>query len=241
MPQLDSTRIRLGAVALGLSSLLLAAFPLLRPFFPLDPRYPDLTLRLAAPSITSAWWVLSHLVAMLAFVLLVPGLLALYARLADGPGEPRALRALLFGLAGIALVMPMLGVETHVLPIIGTLYRAGATGIAPAVDWIYRGSAIAVFLLGLLLLAIGAIGFARVIRRTGVLPRRAGTLFALGLALWFPPFPRPVRVLDGLAIGAGGAWLAWRLWRDARAPRALHDSLPAGHTGLTVGAHAVGG
>jgi ribosomal protein S18 acetylase RimI-like enzyme len=36
----------------------------------------------------------------------------------------------------------------------------------------------------------------------------AGVLFAAGLALWFPPLPRVVRILDGLVIGLGGVWLA---------------------------------
>ena len=237
MRELDPTRVRWGALALGLSALLLAVFPLVRPFFPLDPRQPERTLTLASSAIASGPWVVSHLMAMLAFVLLLFGMMALYARLADTPAEPRALRALVFSLAGIALIMPMLGVETHVLPIIGRLHLVGTTGIAPAVRSIYLGSAMVVFLLGLLCLAIGAIGFGRVIWRSDVLPRWAGALFVAGLALWFPPFPRAIRVVDGLLIGIGGAWLAWSLWRDPGPAHALHDSLHAGHTGVTVPRH----
>jgi len=40
-----------------------------------------------------------------------------------------------------------------------------------------------------------------------------GVIFAIGLALRFPPFPRMIRVIDGLLIGIGGIWLAWSLWR----------------------------
>jgi hypothetical protein len=49
MPVPISTRIRLGALALGLSALLFTAFPLVRPFFRLDPRSPDETLAAASP------------------------------------------------------------------------------------------------------------------------------------------------------------------------------------------------
>jgi hypothetical protein len=38
-------------------------------------------------------------------------------------------------------------------------------------------------------------------------------LFAIGLALWFPPFPRVVRVIDGFFIGLGGLWLMSSLRR----------------------------
>lgn len=66
---MSGARIRLGALALGLSALLFTAFPLVRPFFRLDPRSPDETLAAASPVITSTPWVLSHLVAKLVSIL----------------------------------------------------------------------------------------------------------------------------------------------------------------------------
>ncbi len=230
----NPARTRSGALALGLSALLFVVFPLIRPFFPLDPSSPAETLDVASPAIISAPWVTAHLSLMLAFVLLLYGVLTLYVHLANGQAEPRSLRAMVLSLAGIALIMPMLGVETHILPIIGKLYLAGQTGIAPAVERIYLGPAIAVFLLGLLLLAVGAITFAVAIWRSEVLPRWAGVIFAIGLALWFPPFPRMIRVIDGLLIGIGGIWLAWRLWQRHRAyPK--DTRLQAGVEGMIAG------
>lgn len=191
MPAHTSTRIRLDALALGLSALLFTAFPLVRPFFRLDPRSPDETLAAASPLITSGPWVLAHLMVTLAFVLLLYGMLALYARLAAVPRGPSPILGLVLSLAGIALIMPMLGVETFILPIVGLM-----------------------FLFALLLLAVGSISFARAIWRSGVLPRGAGVLLAIGLALWFPPFPALIRIVDGFVIGAGGVWLAWAMWRE---------------------------
>ncbi len=211
MQPLSTTHVRfgsLGSLALGLSALLLTVFPLIRPFFPLDPTAPAATLIAASPVITSTPWVVSHLLCTLAFVMLLYGVLTLYTHLANANAEPRAFLAVVLSLAGIALILPMLGVETYILPIIGTLYLAGHTNIAPAIGMIYRGPALVVFLLGLLLLAIGAVTFAVAIWRSAVLPRWAGVLFAIGLALWFPPFPRVIRVIDGFLIGLGGLWLA---------------------------------
>src|SRR5262249_16661409 len=126
------THRRLGSLALGLSALLLTVFPLIRPFFPLDPRAPAETLAVASPPIVSTPWVVSHLVCTLAFVLLPYGMLSLYAALASTPSEPHALWALVLSLAGIALILPMLGVEAYMLPILGRLYLAGQSGVAPA-------------------------------------------------------------------------------------------------------------
>ena len=72
-----------------------------------------------------------------------------------------------------------------------------------------------VLLLGQLFLAIGMFNFAAAIRRSGRLSVWAGFVFAIGLALWLPMLPRPVRVIDGLLIGVGGTPLAWSMWREA--------------------------
>jgi hypothetical protein len=210
------THGRFGSLALGLSALLLTAFPLIRPFFPMDPREPAETLAVAASYIVSTSWVVAHLLCTLAFILLIYGLIILYARLASTSMERLAFWAMVFSLAGIALILPMLGVETYMLPILGKLYQAGQSGIFPAIAMIYLGPALGVFLVALVLLAIGAITFAVVIWRSRVLPRFAGALFAAGLSLWFPPFPEVVRIADGFVIGLGGIWLAASLWHSVR-------------------------
>jgi hypothetical protein len=76
---------------------------------------------------------------------------------------------------------------------------------------LYRGAALLVMLLGLLLLAIGAALFARAVGKSGALPRWAAVTYAVGLAFWCPLLPPPVRVVDGLLIGIGGVALAWAL------------------------------
>ena len=208
-------RIRLGALGLGLSALLLTIFPLARPFFRLDTFAPEETIAMASPAFASLPWVLAHYLAMLGFILLMGGMLALYAFHAGGETEPRALRGLLWGLAGVALILPAFGVEVFTMPVIGTLHMAGATGLAPAIPLTYRGPMTIVLLLGLIFLAVGAFNFAFAIRRAGRLPAWAAFIFAIGLALWLPLLPRPVRIIDGLLIGVGGIPLAWSLWRKA--------------------------
>ena len=208
-------RIRLGALVLGLSAFLLMLFPLIRPFFPLDVFASEQTLAAASPAFASLTWVVSHFLAMLGFLLLQGGMLALYAFHTDAEAEPRAFRGLAWGLAGVALVLPAFGVEAYTMPIIGQLYLAGASGLAPIIPLTYQGPMTIVLILGLLCLAVGAFNVAFAIRRSGKLPVWAGFVFAIGLALWLPLLPKPVRILDGLLIGLGGIPLAWSMWRKA--------------------------
>jgi hypothetical protein len=201
---------RPGALALGAAGLLFAAFPLLRPFFRMDVFAPDL-VAIASPAIASSAWVLAHLLVMAGFVLLPFGLDALHARVAAARPRRWALAA---SWAGIALVLPALGVETFAVPVIGRTHLAGQPGLEPLLGPIYRGPMTLVMVVGLALLAAGAIALAAAARRTAGMPRGAASLLAAGLSLWLPLLPRPVRVVDGLLIGAGALALAFHLWRE---------------------------
>jgi hypothetical protein len=62
---------------------------------------------------------------------------------------------------------------------------------------------------------VGAFNFVVAVRRGRRLPSWAALVFAVGLALWLPLLPKPVRIVDGLLIGLGGIPLAWSMWRKA--------------------------
>lgn len=199
------------ALTLALSSLALALFPLVRPFFPFDPRTPTETLAGASRAVTSPSWLIAHYLALVGFVLLLCLQPALYARLAGAVAESRARWATRLSTVGVALILPTLGVELYALPAIGWLSLNGNASVAPAVSLIYLGGATLVMMLGLLLLAIGAVMLATAVIRSRALPKWAGVTFAVGLAFWCPLFPPAVRIIDGLLIGIGGLGLAWAL------------------------------
>jgi hypothetical protein len=150
-----------------------------RPFFRLDVFSPSLAALASAP-LASPSWVVAHLLLVAAFALLPCGLLALYAALADGPAEPRALRGLVLGVAGTGLVAPAVGVEVFAMPVIGRLYLNGVTGVAPALASIYSGPMTLVMIVGLIMLAVGAIDLARAVWRSRVLPGWGGVALAAG-------------------------------------------------------------
>jgi hypothetical protein len=214
------------ALTLGLSSLALAVFPLVRPFFSFDPTTPAETLAGASRAVTSTPWLIAHYIALIGFVLLLCVLPALYARLATAGVESPARRAMLLSGVGVALILPTLGVELYALPAIGRVYLEGNQSVAALVGLIYRGAAVLVMLLGLLLLALGAVILARAVGKTGALPRWAAVTYAVGLAFWCPLLPPPVRIVDGLLIGAGGLGLAWALRRSPPHPQPPHPQPP---------------
>jgi hypothetical protein len=218
--------VGLGAAALTTSALLFAVFPLVRPFFRLDVFSPTLA-EVASGPLASPPWVAAHLLLTLAFALLPLGLIAIATALAETPAARRARRGTLVGVVGIGLVLPAVGVETYAMPVLGRLYLDGVTGVAPALAWMYRGPMTLVMLVGLLLLALGAVDLARAAWRSGLLPRGGAVALAVGLALWLPLLPRSVRVADGLLIGIGGVWLGWALWRKGRAGAATGEPIAA--------------
>src|SRR5262245_15444614 len=195
---------RFGASALAGSAALFAVFPLVRPYFRMDPRVPEVTLAAAAPAVASTPWLMAHALLTLGFVLLLLSLPTLYAVLARAGAEARAWRAMLATAAGIALITPMLGVEIAAFPSIGRLHLDGRSDVAPMIADIYRGPMMLAFVAGLALLAAGSIMFASTIRKSSALSAPAGIILAAGLTLWLPLLPPPVRIADGLLIGLGG-------------------------------------
>src|SRR5262249_60430002 len=81
----SATRIRAGAIALAAGGLLFLAYPAVRPW------HDEGTIAGATASMSSTAWVTAHFFAMLGFILMPLGLLALRSALAPTRAEPLAL------------------------------------------------------------------------------------------------------------------------------------------------------
>jgi hypothetical protein len=193
---------RAGVGALVGVAVLFAAYPLLRPW----------TDESVLGAFTSPWWVVSHLCAVGAFVLLPVAALAMGAR---------AAAVTLW--AGAALVLPYYGVESLGLRGIGLAALARGDGSLLAIAETVRldGWAATVFVLGLALLAVGGVLLAVAVARLPRTPAWAGWPLAVGLVLLLPQFfaPPEVRIAHGLLVAAGAAVLAVTL-RGEELPRA---------------------
>jgi hypothetical protein len=208
----SSWRMRTGAVLLGLSGFFFGTFPLLRPT---GDEQGAANTRLVAQTMASNEWLISHLLVGLAFLLLIFGALTLYSRLATTQSEPLAFGAIIALLGGIALLLPIIGLEAIALRAVAKMAPDGAGAFLVGIQEVRGGVGAPVFLVGLLLLAVGGILLAIAIWRTRVLPRWAGIILATGLALFLPLLPPPVRIADGLAILLGAGFLARALWMRA--------------------------
>ena len=101
----SATRIRAGAIALAAAGLLFLAYPALRPW------HDEGTVAGATASMSSTAWVTAHFFAMLGFILVPLGLLALRSALAATRAEPLALTAAVLAWIGSGLVLPYYGAE----------------------------------------------------------------------------------------------------------------------------------
>jgi hypothetical protein len=213
----SATRIRAGAAALAAAGAAFLAYPALRPW------HDEGTVAGAIASMSSTAWVTAHFFAMLGFILMPLGMLALRAALAASPAEPLALTAAVLAWIGSGLVLPYYGAEDFGLHVIAGSAgsRAGLLSLVHAVR--YQPLAVTIFAVGLLLLlAAAAILAAIAVWRSHVLPRTSAILFAAGLALFLPQFfsPADVRIAHGILLAAGSIILAAALWASADRPRA---------------------
>jgi len=212
-------RIRLGAAALTVAGVLFFLYPTLRPW------RDESTVDGATDAMASGWWVASHLFAMIGFILVPLGVLAVRRAVSNTRAEPLAFAAFVTMWVGAGLTLPYYGAEDFGLHAIATKAAEGQSmDLLALVDAIrFNPVAATVFGLGLLLLGVGAVLAGVAIWRSGVLPRYSGILFALGFALFIPQFytPAAVRIGHGVLVAVGSIWLAIVMWRTTAAHRDL--------------------
>jgi hypothetical protein len=165
---------------------------------------------------SSGYWVASHLFAMIGFILVPLGLLAVWSVVSRTRAEPFGLAAVVTAWIGVGLILPYYGAEDFALNAIAGKVAEGQSMDLLALVEAIRFSPVAAttFGIGLVLLAIGAVLAGMAIWRCGVLPRFSGVAFALGFALFLPQFftPPAVRIAHGVLVAVGSIWLAASLW-----------------------------
>ena len=137
---------------------------------------------------------------ILGLTLLIFGILALTAYLANTRARGLAQAAMVLALTSIALILSALGVTTYALPVIGRAYLNGQQGAIPIAEAIFSAPAREVFVLVFLLYSAAFILFGVAIWRSGVLRRGA----AISLGLHAPLFSSFIRAQPniGTVIGA---------------------------------------
>jgi hypothetical protein len=209
----NTFRIRAGAVALVVAGVLFVGYPALRPW------HDENTVGGAIASMSSNAWVAAHFFAMLGFVLMPLGLLALRRAVASTRAESTAAVGALLAWIGAGLTLPYYGAEDFGLHAIAGPHGHGTDLLELVKAVRYQPLAITIFGAGLILLAAGAVVAAVAVWRSGVLARASGVLFGAGFALYLPQFfgPPAVRIGHGVLVAIGSVVLAVALWRAPEA------------------------
>lgn len=198
---------RLGAVSFVLAALMFVIYPAVRPFS-------DEASLQGAAAFGSTAWMISHVTAIFAFLLLLLGLFSLYETLRGTVAERLAASSLLLSSLGIGLTLPFYGAELFGLHAIGqaAVKQQNASLLDLASD-IRFGTGFFMILIGLLLLGIGTIIAATAIWKSQTLAKWSGLPFALGFLLYLPQYmaTQPLRVAHGLLIAISCAWIGWSM------------------------------
>jgi hypothetical protein len=204
-------RTRLGAACLAAAGVVFLLYPAVRPW------EDESTLDGATRAMSSGAWVASHLFAMVGFILIPLGLLAVHSAVSRTRAERLGFAALVTAWIGVGLTLPYYGAEDFGLNAIARKAKEGQVrDLLGLVDAVRFGPTQAtIFAAGLLLLGVGAVLVAVTVWRSGVLPRSSGVLFGVGFALFLPQFftPPAARIAHGVLVAAGSIWLALALWR----------------------------
>jgi hypothetical protein len=208
----------IGALCLMVAGVMFVLYPAVRPW------KDESTADGAVNAMSSSAWVAAHAFAMIGFILVALGLLALAAAVRGTRAERTAWAAVVTSWIGAGLTLPYYGAEDFGLHAIASHAAAGEPidVLSLVKDVRYQPVAITMFGVGLTVLAVSGVLTAIAVARSGRLSRYAGWLFAVGYVLFLPQFfgPPAVRIAHGVLLGIGLLWLAVALWRSSpeRAP-----------------------
>ena len=211
--ELNSTRIRVAAAGLAIAGVLFVLYPALRPFS-------DETTLEGAAAFASPNWLVAHVLAMIGFILTTLGTGGLWIALSATRSERVAFRAAVATAVGAGLTLPFYGAEAFGLHAIGSAaLREQSTTILAISGDVRGGVGLVIFLVGLLILAVGAVSAAIAVWRSEFLPKWSGVPLAVGFALFIPQFflAQPLRVTHGALVALGCILIANELWRATRA------------------------
>jgi hypothetical protein len=150
----------------------------------------------------------------LALTVLIFGVVALYAYLANSGQRALALGAMVSSIVGIALILTGVGVFAYAIPALSRSYLNGQVESIRILDYIFAGPFGTILTLTFLLYSAGFILFGVAIWRSGVLPRWAGVLVAVHAPLISGPFSVVGLVVGALLAAVGGGWIALSIWRS---------------------------
>ena len=206
-------RTQMGAVAFAIAGVLFAVYEVVAP------RADETTLDGAA-AWASAGWAIAHISAIVGLILIPLGYGAIRGFLDGTPQERTAHLAAVIGYIGSGLTISYYGAEVYGLKAIGE--RAVADGDPSLTDvgndFRLDPTAMIIFAIGLLLIAVAAVLASIAVWRSGTLPRWSAVPLAALLVTMLPQYflPHAWRIVCGALVAVSALWLAAALWRASR-------------------------
>ncbi len=151
---------------------------------------------------------------VLALTVLIFGVVALHAYLANGGQRILALGAMASSIIGIALMLSRAGVFAYAVPALSRSFLDGNLESIRIVDSMFAGPLGTVESVSILLYSAGFVLFGVAIWRSGVLPGWTGVLVAVHAPLITGPFSVAGSVAGALMALVGGGWIAFSVLRD---------------------------
>jgi hypothetical protein len=206
----------MGAIAFAIAGALFVIYEAAAP------RRDQTTLE-GAESWTTAGWALAHIAAIVGLILVPLGYGALRGFLEGTRNEKTAFMAATIGYIGSALTISYYGAETYGLKAIGrrAVEDGDATLTEVADAFRLDPTAVAIFIIGLALIAVAAVLAAIAVWRSGVLNRWSAVPLAALLVTMLPQYflPHGGRIAWGALVTVAALWLAAELWKaSSKAP-----------------------
>jgi len=207
------SRIRLGALALMVSSALFFIAELIHPSIVTQADPTDFARAISSPAFLTA-----QILFLLAFALYSCSSISIYKLLSYTDAHRAAFWAMVLNVIGVGLSMPLLGINTFVLPLIGTLYLEGESSVLALYFAMEQNPWPFLLHFGLYLLVTGIMIFSWVVWRNKNLSRNAILIYLAGwisFALSNNQLPKSGLLFIGILIAIGGIGFSRSLWIQA--------------------------
>lgn len=208
-------RIRLGASALIVSSILFFIAELIHPSM-----VPHAHPTEFAHGISSPDFLRAQILFLLVFALTSCSAISIYKLLSYTADHRPAFWAMVLNVIGVGLSMPLLGINTFVLPLIGRLYLEGESSVMSLYGAMQQNPWPFLLHVGPYLLITGMMISSWVIWRNGNLSRNAILIYLAGwisLVLSNNQLPKSGLLFIGILIAVGGVGFGRSLWMQASA------------------------
>ncbi len=195
-----SKLIRWGGMTSILSGLLLILFAVF---------HPAREVTLAQDGLS---WGLEHQLGIVSMVLMLFGLIGLYARQIER-SSTLGFIGFVTAFAGVALYMGGMFLDAYFFPLLAvqapSIVTDVLTGNVSGLPAVGLGLSVVLFVVGFMVFGLATI-------RAGVLPRAAGVLLIVGAPLFGPGslLPKLVQTGGAVVFGLGLIWLGYAVWSD---------------------------